>query len=116
MNTVDILLAAKDKVIDGWTQHARARDADGNAQPDGKGWALLEPWDPRAVAWCLGGAIEGAQGYLYGEASAIAIVGMIVTSHGFDDIQSFNDYHANTKWDVVAVLDEAILKAKELDL
>ena len=114
MNTVDILLAAKDKVIDGWTRYARARDADGNTRPDGKGGAFLEPWDPRAVAWCLRGAIEGAQGYLYGEASAI--VGMVVTSHGFDGIVTFNDYHANTKWDVVAVLDEAILKAKELDL
>ena len=114
MNTVDILLAAKDKVIDGWTQHARARDADGNTRPDGKGGAFLEPWDPRAVAWCLRGAIEGAQGYLYGEASTI--VDMVVTSHGFDGIVTFNDYHANTKWDVVAVLDEAILKAKELDL
>ena len=114
MNTVDILLAAKDKVIDGWTQYARARDADGNDRLDGKGGAFLEPWDPRAVAWCLRGAIEGAQGYLYGEASTI--VGMVVTSHGFDGIVTFNDYHANTKWDVVAVLDEAILKAKELDL
>lgn len=96
MMVKDVLVKARSKIEQGWTQGAYARDAYGN---------VVHEESSRAVRWCLSGAISatGAPGPVKIRArSAIDNALEYVTVVGFND--------TSTKAEVLRLIDRVIAR------
>ena len=112
MDAVEILLAAKDKVMDGWCTGHRAEDAEGRYMGlDDNPAEYLQGWDPRAVKWCLMGAIEGAQG-CFDKPMSLSVT-RFLRSRGYSGYINFNDGTGCSKERTIGMLDEMIMYAKD---
>lgn len=105
MTTREILIAARALIAtpERWTQGDRARDAAG---------APIDPCDPRAVCWCISGALEAADpsgsdmdGFI---GAALALEKVIVGLGHRAAIGDFNDAPERTHAEVLAAFDKAI--------
>jgi hypothetical protein len=83
---------ATNKLMQGWTKGAYARDAENNT---------IEPNDPAAVCWCLEGAISGPY-------EAYCIVARVITTALVESTRqptlcliNYNDDYAQTVDDVI---------------
>lgn len=116
MNTVEILMRAKVKIVCGWTQGMLAEDEDGSD---------CVPTDPAAVCWCSMGAIESAvgrerssAGWPYEQrqeyqAAIDALKRIILRDFKETEIPVWNDDEHRTKDEVLNAFDKAIALAKE---
>lgn len=107
----DALCRAVLYVSTGWTQGALARDAEGRR---------VEPWDTRAVAWCLMGALEvgvleTAGPYLLLLDWAIGAVrdhlpsdDQLLEEGGVYALRAWNDKPGRTREDVLRLLDRIL--------
>lgn len=99
-----LLVQARQRIQQGWTQHTDARDADGRP---------IQPWSPHAVAWSLLGALVAAleAEAVDGESLAIdQLAGACValaTVIEHDSLESWNDDAARTRDDVLHALEGA---------
>ena len=99
--TLDILVAARAKIAQGWCQGAYAKDAKGEA---------TESLSPDAERWCSAGAITastGANDFFAREAARDAFVKAIDAGN----LALWNDAPGRTQAEVLAVFDEAIRRA-----
>lgn len=116
---VDTLLGAKDKLLfGGWHTGSRAKDAEGNCctdvdDPDHPeiSRVFMNGWDPRAVSWCLVGAVEAVEGKRTGP--AFFFVEGALSRRGYASYMEFNDKWNRTKNQVIGMLDDIICDAKE---
>lgn len=101
MNTVDILKAAKQLLVDkGWTQEAFARDTTGDK---------VRAWAGEARCFCGIGAIRAAVGGIQpGEPACYALADAIGAKDCYEDFFEFNDAPGRTVDEVLAVFDKAI--------
>jgi hypothetical protein len=107
MNRSDLVLLghATQLVSAGWTQHADARDADGNR---------VDPWDAAAVSWSLLETLTVAYERLLGSAGssvalhdlagACVVLADVIDS---DSLPLWNDASGRSQSDVVLALTEA---------
>lgn len=99
-----LLVQARERIQQGWTQHADARDAD--ARP-------IQPWSPNAVAWSLLGALVAAleaetaddEALAVGELAVACVALATVIEH--DSLESWNDDATRTPDDVLRALERA---------
>lgn len=103
MNVADILDKAADLIEPegAWTQGAFARTADGESCSSGSS-------DPRAVCWCVGGAINRASGQER-PTDAHNVFQRLIPCGEFE----WNDAPERTQAEVVAKLREAARLARE---
>ena len=107
----DLLSCAGDLVRRGWTQHADARSAEGDA---------VEPWDDAAAAWSLLGALVAAleeQGESGRELPLVQLASALDELAGLiddDSLSRWNDDPSRRQEEVVAVLDAAAVAAGRL--
>ena len=97
MTSREILVAARAKVAQGWTQHAAARRADG---------ALSMTKSKDAVCWCAVGAINAVATCTGDVDLALKVIG-VELGHG---LILFNDTPGRTQAEVLAVFDRAIAR------
>lgn len=83
----------RERVRQGWTQRAEARDASGAPCPIK---------DPDAVSWCLRAAIikEGA--------FTAGFLTRAIRDRGFSGVDEWNDHPGRTQAEVIALLDEIL--------
>lgn len=99
-------MTAAELVKYGWAKGVNARNAEGDA---------IDYNSPKAVAWCLLGALAFAYEDLQAFLIARAKVGAVLNNRGIPnttfndipDIASWNDATCRTKEEVIAVLEEA---------
>ena len=103
MKTSEVLRAARAKIVQGWTQGAFARDAEGRSTP----WQGDE-----AVCWCAMGAI-GCVGPDHDDIAESVLIALqrAIGPTGYTAISHFNDADGRTKDDVLAAFDRAIALA-----
>ena len=104
MNTVEILKAAKQKIIDpsNWMQGYYARDINGSERVGN---------EPGAVCFCSIGAIEAVTGiFHHGKGWNNKPVDLLQEAAGMQ-IANYNDSH--THEEVLAVFDKAIAAAEK---
>lgn len=94
-----LLRAARALVAAGWCQGVWARDADGNG---------VMPFDHRAVAWCLSGALAAAAPPVFGPAWMDALDRVYQVLPKCVTTISYNDVPGRTQADILALLDAAI--------
>jgi hypothetical protein len=96
-----LLLRSRQLVVDGWTQGADARAADGRE---------VEPWAEDAAAWSLLGALVAALEEQQQPGSELPLEDLAVALHalaGFvddDSLSAWNDTPRRTRAEVEAVL------------
>jgi len=108
-NTVQILERAREKVKQGWTQNAMARDGSGNA---------VSSRDDDAVSWCLSGACNVACFEIDGGFESIVelehIIQLYIRRYSrnmgsvMNAISHYNDKVGRTQEDVVELLTKVI--------
>jgi hypothetical protein len=127
MDAVDVLLEAKDRLVDGWCQGHRAEDEHGNyimsadntatVLPENQPWALfmgarvMHGSDPRARRWCLLGALEATQQHETRPLRSFMV--KILNGYGWSGLISFNDDPTTTQEKVIAMVDEMIRSLKD---
>lgn len=106
MNTLEILQSARDLLSDPshWIQGSMAQDVNGRP---------TIPMSPKAVCWCLVGAICNANQGTAKEVNALRLVrGAILrtdpTFHYTDTIGDWNDAEGRKHSEVLAVLDSSL--------
>jgi hypothetical protein len=80
-----------------WCQGAIARDAAGKSS---------ETWNPRAVAWCVLGAVRKVYPQGLAEFQRLA---KTLAARGFDSVSEWNDAPERTHAEVLALLEEVQL-------
>jgi hypothetical protein len=97
---IEVLLAAKDRILDGWTQGAYARNAAGES---------VYADNPEAVAWCARGAVlADIRTRAYGAALDVLDGATPVSVALFND-----DWPTTTKEQVVSLFDDAVRTFKD---
>lgn len=97
MNTLDVLIAARAKIEQGWTQGKMARDNDG---------VSVRPLSDDATCWCAAGAITAAGSSAQPMLAARAALTKAVACRDF--IGVWNDKRGRTQAEVLAAFDRAI--------
>lgn len=105
MTTVPTLLReARELIAQGWTQHAFARDAQGE---------ICAASEAVATCWCIRGAVRRV--CLTGESSESPLWGKVLhtlsTTLGRGGLAEWNDAPERTKEEVLSLFDRAIEKA-----
>lgn len=105
MTTLEVLVAARAKVAQGWTQRASARNADK---------AKVHPCDPAARCWCMLGAVAAITHNTPVVSMDIAdtLRNALPEAPRWDNA-SYNDTLGRTQAEVLAVFDHAIAAQRE---
>lgn len=114
-NAKSVLIYARNLLEKGWCQNYLAKDADGKS--------LEDETSPRAVSFCIYGALGRASFDLYGEITTEDIYTTMNTPNYNDAVYilrpfvkhggaHFNDDHNTTKEMVLAVVDKCIEAAQ----
>ena len=104
MHSSTLLLGARDRIQQGWTQHSDARDAGGRP---------IQPWSPHAVAWSLLGALVAALEAEAADGESLAISELAVACVALaaviehHSLESWNDDATRTVADVLQALERA---------
>lgn len=98
MTALDVLRAARERLTpDGaWTQGYGARDANGKP---------IDPKSPRAVCWCLIGALAAAGAE---EKQIFYAAQWLTTAGSWNTLPRWNDDPSRTQAEVLAAFDAAI--------
>lgn len=103
-----ILTFARKRVAKGWTQGVLARDETGKE---------VRPSSPKAVCWCMSGALNAVKPYSKGEPATRNAVSNILNSitRPANGYVSWNDAPQRTQEEVLHIFDRAIdmLRNKE---
>lgn len=98
MTTLEILKAARAKIVQGWTQDEVARDSNGQC---------VAPDSPYAVCWCAIGAVRAVADRKTVEGQdALYLLREAIPQEC--SIAYYNDSFARTADEILAVYDEAI--------
>ncbi|MGH7968354.1 MAG: DUF6197 family protein [Limisphaerales bacterium] len=97
MTTLEILVAARAKIAQGWTQGCLARDARGEQS---------DCWSKESRFFCAGGALMAA--CQEGHHAMLTIKNLVG-----DRVDAWNDAPGRTQAEVLAVFDRAIESAKQ---
>lgn len=104
MTDEEVLLRAREFLVRGWCQGARARDANGLA---------VDPTHKSAVAWCIMGALDVALGKTQGPRDSDHLLLLLKNANGLDYSRPMSFYNdrdlATLEW-VLGLYDRALAK------
>lgn len=99
MNTLDVLKAARQKIMAGWCQGDFARDVHGNTVPS---------TSPRACCWCAEGALYVVASYPGACDARITARKLLEKLTGAGMLNMWNDSPLRTREEVINLFDRAI--------
>ena len=103
MTSLEILKAARAKIVQGWTQGYLACDASGKP---------VESCSESAVCWCMTGALQTVSLDLWVLHPAVMALKSVLPGERGYTISAFNDRADTTKEDVLKAFDAAIAKVE----